>query len=203
MDLTVFLKGVLVGFGMAVPIGPIGIMCIRKTLAEGRIHGLIIGLGAATGDLIYGCVASFGLTVVSNTLFTQRFWIRLVGGALLLFMGVGTYFAHSVDPDIHINKNGFLRSYLTIVFLTLTNPLTIFGFIAAFATFGLGRGLGYFSSSVLGVGVSVGSCLWFLSLISGVTLFRKKLNHVRLRWVNRIAGILIFISGLIAIASVL
>lgn len=203
MELTVFLKGVLVGFAMAVPIGPIGILCIRRTLTEGRLRGLIIGLGAATGDLIYGCVASFGLTVVSTALFSQRIWMRLVGGTLLVFLGVRIYRAHPVNPDLPMNRNGFLRSYLTIVFLTLTNPLTIFGFIAAFALLGLGNGLGYSSATALGVGVSIGSCLWFLSLNSGVMLFRKKLNMAGLRWVNRVAGILIVISGVIAMLSLL
>jgi threonine/homoserine/homoserine lactone efflux protein len=203
MGFGIFFKGVLVGFAMAVPIGPMGIMCIHKTLAEGRLRGLIIGLGAATGDLIYGCVAAFGLTVISNALFSQRIWIRLVGGTVLVYLGIRTFHARRANPDIPINGNGILRSYLSIVFLTLTNPLTIFGFVAAFALLGLGNGLGCFSASVLGTGVSVGSCLWFLSLTSGATLFRKKLNEVGLRWVNRIAGILIVIAGVIAMVSVL
>jgi len=203
MVFTVFLKGMIIGFAMAVPIGPIGIMCIRKTLTEGRLRGLIIGLGAATADLFYGCVAAFGLTVISNTLNTERIWIRLVGGALLLFLGVRTFRALPANPKIPENNNGILRSYLTTVFLTLTNPLTIFAFIAVFAALGLGNGLSYFSASALVVGVFTGSCLWFLSLSSGVTFFRKKLDLVGLRWVNRIAGVLIILSGIIAIVSVL
>lgn len=203
MELTLFLKGILIGFAMAVPVGPIGIMCIRKTLTEGRLRGLIIGLGAATADMLYGCVAAFGLTVVSNTLVSQRIWIRLVGGALLLFLGVKTFRARPTNPNIPINSSGILRSYLTTVFLTLTNPMTIFAFIAVFAALGLGNGLGYFSASTLVVGVFIGSCLWFLFLSSGVTLFRKKLDLVGLRWVNRIAGVLIIISGVIAIVSLL
>ena len=203
MDLTIFLKGIFIGFAMAVPIGPIGILCIRKTLTEGRLHGLIIGLGAATADLLYGCVAAFGLKIVSNTLVTQRIWIRLVGGALLIFLGVRTFRARRVKPNIPINSSGFLRSYFTTVFLTLTNPLTIFAFIAVFAALGIGSGLGPFSASTLVGGVFIGSCLWFLSLSSGVTLFRKKLDRAGLRWVNRIAGILIIVSGVIAMVSLL
>jgi threonine/homoserine/homoserine lactone efflux protein len=203
MELTVFLKGVFIGFAMAVPLGPIGILCIRKTLTEGRLHGLIIGLGAATADLLYGCVAAFGLKIVSNTLVTQRIWIRLVGGALLIFLGVRTFRARHVKPNIPISSSGFLRSYFTTVFLTLTNPLTIFAFIAVFAALGLGNGLGPFSASTLVLGVFIGSCLWFLSLSSGVTLFRKKFDKAGLRWVNRIAGILIIVSGVIAMVSLL
>ena len=203
MELTYFLKGILIGFAMAVPIGPIGIMCIRKTLTEGRLRGMIIGFGAATADMLYGSVAAFGLTIISNTLFSERVWIRLVGGTLILFLGVRTFRAHPSDPKLHINSSGILRSYLSTVFLTLTNPLTIFAFIAVFAALGLGKGLGYFSASTLVAGIFIGSSLWFFSLSSGVTLFRNKLDLVGLQWVNRIAGILIIISGVIAIVSVL
>jgi threonine/homoserine/homoserine lactone efflux protein len=201
MALADFLKGIIIGFAMAVPIGPIGIMCIRKTLTEGRLRGLIIGLGAATADLLYGCVAAFGLTVISNTLNSQRIWIRLAGGALLLFLGIRTFRAQPSDPKVPLNNSGMLRSYLTTVFLTLTNPVTIFAFIAVFASLGLGNGLNYFSASALVSGVFIGSALWFLLLSSGVTLFRKKLNKSGLHWVNRIAGALIIITGIIAIVS--
>ena len=203
MGFTDFLKGILVGFAMAIPIGPIGIMCIRKTLTEGRLRGLIIGLGAATADLLYGCVAAFGLTMISNTLNSQRIWIRLVGGTLILLLGIRTFRAQPTDPKFKAHSSGMLGSYFYTVFLTLTNPLTIFAFIAVFAALGLGNGLSNFSASALVSGVFIGSCLWFLILSSGVTLFRKKLDLVGLRWVNRIAGVLIIISGVIAIASLL
>ena len=201
MEFTFFLKGIAIGFFMAIPIGPIGIMCIRKTLTEGRLSGLIIGLGAATADLFYGCVAAFGLTIISDTLNSQRIWIRIVGGSLLFFLGIKTFRAQPKDPKLKISGSGRLRSYFTVVVLTLTNPLTIFAFIAVFAAFGLGDGLSFFSSIVLVAGVFIGSCLWFFLLTSGTILFRKKLDLVGLKWVNKIAGILIIISGLIVIGS--
>lgn len=203
MDITFFLKGIAIGFIMAIPIGPIGIMCIRKTLTEGRLSGLIIGLGAATADLFYGCVAAFGITIISDMLNNQRFWIRIVGGALLLFLGVKTFLAQPKDPKIKIKGSGRLRSYLTVLVLTLTNPLTIFAFIAVFAVFGLGHGLVFFSAVILVAGVFIGSFLWFFLLSSGALLFRKKLDLVGLKWVNKIAGILIIISGFIIIGSLL
>jgi len=205
MEFTLFLKGIFIGFAMAVPVGPIGIMCIRKTLTEGRLRGLIIGLGAATADLFYGCVAAFGLTFISDTLDSQRIWIRLVGGALLLFLGIRTFRAQPTDPKskIKIHSSGMLGSYLYTLLLTLTNPLTIFAFIAVFAALGLGIGLSIFSASTLVAGVFIGSCLWFFLLSSGTIFFRDKLDLVGLRWVNRIAGILIIISGVIAIVSLL
>ncbi len=203
MELTLFFKGIIIGFAMAVPIGPIGIICIRKTLTEGRMRGLIIGLGAATADMLYGSIAAFGLTVISDTLLSQRIWIRLVGGMLLLYLGLCTFRAYAKDPKIEIQSSGRLRSYFTTIFLTLTNPLTVFAFIAVFAALGLGNGLSFFSASALVAGVFTGSCLWFVSLSSGATLFRRKLDMVGMQWVNKIAGILIIISGVIAIVSLL
>jgi threonine/homoserine/homoserine lactone efflux protein len=203
MELIFSLKGIAIGFIMAIPIGPISIMCIRKTLSEGRLSGLIIGLGAATADLFYASVAAFGLTFISDTLVGQRLWIRLVGGGVLLFIGIRIFRALPEDPKIRINKSGILRSYLTTFFLTLTNPLTIFVFLAVFAALGLGNGLGYFSHSILLTGVFIGYGLWFLILSSGTILFRKKLDLVGLRWVNKIAGILIIISGVIVFLTLL
>ena len=188
MELIIFLKGIFIGFALAVPIGPIGIMCIRKTLSEGRLNGLIIGLGAATADLLYGCVAAFGLTFISNALVSQRIFIRLVGGALLLYLGVRTFNKLPADPKIPAIGNGILRSYITAFLFTLTNPLSVFVFIAVFTALGLGSDLGNFSASVLVSGVFLGSCLWFLSLSTGVMFFRKKLDLDGFKWINKIAS---------------
>jgi threonine/homoserine/homoserine lactone efflux protein len=203
MLIILFLKGIVIGFVMAVPIGPIGIMCIRKTLTEGRIRGLIIGLGAATADLLYSCIAAFGFTALSGMITTERFWIRLTGGMLLLFLGLRTFRAKPTDPKFHIHTSGILGSYFYTVFLTLTNPLTIFVFIAVFAALGLDNEVKIFSGTVLVTGVFLGSCLWFLLLNSCVRLLKNKLDLTGLRWVNRIAGILIMVSGIIAILSLL
>jgi threonine/homoserine/homoserine lactone efflux protein len=198
-EIIFFIKGIIIGFAMALPIGPIGIMCVRKTLTEGRLRGMIIGLGAATADMFYGCVAAFGLTVISSTILSQRVWLQLVGGALLLYIGIKTFYSIPKDPKIPEHRDNMLGSYIYTVFLTLTNPLTIFSFIAVFAAFGLGEGLSFFSASTLVFGVFIGSSLWFLLLSTGVTYFRNKLNISGLLWVNRIAGILIIIPGIVAI----
>ena len=203
MELTIFLKGIFIGFVLAVPIGPIGIMCIRKTLNEGRLRGLIIGLGAATADLLYGCVAAFGFTFISNALVSQRIIIRLIGGTLLLYLGVKTYRKLPANPAIPLNNSSILRSYITAFMITITNPLSIFVFIAVFAALGLGSDLGNFSASVLVTGVFISSCLWFLSLSSIAMSFRNKLDLVGLKWLNKIAGILITISGVIVMVSLL
>ena len=198
-----FIKGLIIGFAMAVPVGPIGIMCIRKTLAEGHSRGLIIGLGAATADALFGSIAAFGLTFVSDVISSQHLWLSLVGGVLLLFLGLRTFRAKRKDPIIPFDNKGLLGSYVSAFLLAITNPVTIFAFIAVFAAFGLGHTLKIISASILVVGVFTGSCLWFVTLGFIATFFRKKLDSAGLRWVNRIAGILILVSGVAAFVSLL
>ena len=117
MEFAIFFKGICIGFALAVPIGPIGIMCIRKTITEGRIRGLVIGLGAATADLIYGLIAAFGLTVISSTLDSQRILIRLVGGILFLFLGLKAFRTRPVKTNFSIDKRSFLKIYFSTIFL--------------------------------------------------------------------------------------
>jgi threonine/homoserine/homoserine lactone efflux protein len=203
MEPIVFLKGLIIGFAMAVPIGPIGVMCIRKTLAEGHSRGLMIGLGGATADSLYGVIAAFGLTFVSDLIARQELWVHLVGGALLLFLGIRTFRARRKDPILPFDNKGLMGSYVSAFVLALTNPVTIFAFIAVFAAFGLGRQLTVIAACLLVLGVFAGSLLWFLTLSFVATFFRKKLNRGGLRLVNRIAGVLIVLSGVAAFVSLL
>ena len=203
MEAIFFLKGLIIGFAMAVPIGPIGVMCIRKTLAQGHSRGLIIGIGAATADAMLASIAAFGLTYISDVIASEHFWFRLVGGGLLLFLGIKTYLAKPKAPIVPQDSKGILRSYGTAFLLALTNPVTIFAFVAVFAAFGLGHKLVFLSAYILVTGVFAGSCLWFLTLGFVATLFRKKLDSGGMRWVNKIAAILIILSGVGAFASLL
>ena len=203
MALIIYLKGLIIGFAMAVPIGPVGTLCIRKTLAEGHSRGLIIGLGAATVDALYGSIGAFGITFVSDLIASQQFWLRLVGGGLLLFLGVRTFRAQPKDPIIPFDKRGLLGSYVSAFLLALTNPVTIFAFVAAFAAFVLGHKLSIISASILVLGVFTGTSLWFLALGSIARFFRKKLNSNGFRWVNRVSGALIILSGIAAFVSLI
>ena len=203
MEPIFFLKGLIIGFAMAVPIGPLGIMSIRKTLADGHTRGLIIGLGAATADSLFGTIAAFGLTFVSDAISSQQFWLRLVGGGLLLFLGIRTFRHKGKDPTIPSDNKGVLRSYISAFLIALTNPVTIFAFVAVFAAFGLGHRLVVISACILVLGVFSGSCLWFLGLGYIATLFRHKLDAGGLTWVNRISGVLIILSGMAALVSLI
>ncbi len=202
MEYVLLLKGIIIGFALALPIGPVGILCIRKTITRGHLPGMIIGFGAATADAMYGCVAALGLTFISDLLVTQQMWLRLIGGAFLLYLGIKTFLTHPVEEMPQANGRGLLGTYVSTLLLTLTNPLTIFAFLGVFAALGLRDGnLGYGSAATLVSGVFLGSALWFFTLSYGVTLFRKKINSTGLGWINRISGLLIILFGIIAIVS--
>jgi threonine/homoserine/homoserine lactone efflux protein len=204
MDGTFLLKGILLGFAIAAPVGPIGVLCIRRTLAEGRRVGFVSGLGAATADLFYGSVAALGLTLISGLLVAQARWLGLIGGAFLLYLGVRTFLSKPAGQVVQANPQGLSSAYFSTFILTLTNPLTILSFAAVFAGLGLGQTDGSFASAVLLVsGVFLGSASWWLLLSSGVSLLRSRVNARSLLWVNRIAGVVLFGFGVGAVVSVL
>ena len=203
MDAGILIKGVIIGFVMAVPIGPLGVLCIRKTLTEGRARGLIVGLGAATADALYCSIAAFGLTFVSDMIETNQLWVRLFGGLLLLVLGIRTLQAKRSDPLVLFDRKGFWGTFVSSFFIAVTNPLTIFAFVAIFAAFGLAHELGLVAASMLVIGVFAGSGLWFLTLGSVARLFHKTLNAGGLLWVNRVAGILIIVSGIVVFVGVI
>jgi len=198
------LKGLILGFSIAAPVGPIGILCIRRTLTEGRASGFFSGLGAATADAIYGCIAGFGLTFISSFIVSQQIWLRLIGGIFLFYLGVKTFLAKPPEEKDENGKTNLPGAYISTFFLTITNPMTIIAFGAVFASLGLaGTGGNYLSAGILVMGVFAGSALWWLILSGGVTLFREKFDNDKLMWVNRISGSIIIIFGLFALLSVM
>jgi threonine/homoserine/homoserine lactone efflux protein len=197
------LRGLIIGFSIAAPVGPIGVLCIRRTLADGRAAGFISGLGAATADAIYGSIAAFGLTFISRVLMGQQVWLRVIGGAFLLYLGVRTAMARPVEQAAGAGSIGRLGAYATTLFLTLTNPMTILSFAAIFAGLGLGQAADYASAGVLVSGVFLGSAAWWLILSAGAGAFRSRLRARGLAWVNRISGGIILAFGVLAILSVL
>ncbi len=202
MDISFFLKGLAIGFSIAAPVGPIGVLCIRRTLANGRASGLASGLGAATADAVYGCVAAFGLTFISNTLISQQLWFRLVGGLFLCYLGLKTLLARPAEGAAPVGANSLIGAYTSTFLLTLTNPMTILFFAAIFAGWGIASE-NYVAATVLVLGVFIGSALWWLTLSTGVSLFRTKFTPHGLRWVNRISGLIIAAFGLLALLSVI
>ncbi|WP_088069867.1 LysE family translocator [Gottfriedia luciferensis] len=200
MDIEFFLKGLLIGLSIAAPVGPIGVLCIRRTLAHGKMVGLVSGLGAATADGIYGLIAGFGLTVITNFLIGQHFWIQLIGGCFLCYLGIKTLISKASFSQSETQKKNIIGAFLSVLFLTLTNPMTILSFIAIFAGLGISNsGSSIISSVVLVLGVFCGSTLWWIILSSGVGLFRNRISDKSLTAINRLSGIIILIFGGIAL----
>ena len=198
--MDIFLRGLLIGFSIAAPVGPIGVLCIRRTLAEGRLAGFLSGMGAASADMFYGAVAAFGLTAVQDLLIGQSIWLRIVGGVFLVYLGVKTFFSKPSAKAAETRRGGLFGAYLTTFFLTITNPLTILSFIAIFAGLQFGETDGnYVSATFMVLGVFLGSAAWWLTLSTGVSLLREKFTPNLLIWVNRLAGLIIFVFGLLAL----
>jgi threonine/homoserine/homoserine lactone efflux protein len=169
------LSGLIIGFSIAAPVGPIGVLVIRRTLADGRVYGLVSGLGAATADAFYGSVAGFGLTFISGFLIEQSFWLRLIGGCFLLALGVSIFVRRpasgSDEPGSPTpgRAGGLAGAYASTLFLTITNPLTILSFAGVMAGLGIGEtGGDYLRAGMLVAGVFAGSAAWWVLLSSAV-----------------------------------
>jgi threonine/homoserine/homoserine lactone efflux protein len=200
MDFGFLLRGFVIGFSIAAPVGPIGVLCIRRTLADGRSTGLACGLGAATADAVYGCIAGFGLSVLSSALIAQQRWLGLIGGTFLCYLGARTFTAAPAGGAAEARGLGLWGAYGTTFLLTLTNPMTILSFAAVFAGLGLGAASGsYAAAAALVLGVFLGSALWWLVLSGLAASLRSRLDLHGLRWVNRGSGVVIAAFGLLAL----
>ena len=200
--MDIFLRGLLIGFSIAAPVGPIGVLCIRRTLAEGRLAGFLSGMGAASADMFYGAVAAFGLTAVQDILLGQSNWLRLVGGIFLLYLGVKTFLSKPAEQAARSSRGGLFGAYLSTFFLTITNPITILSFIAIFAGLRLGETNGnYTTASTMVLGVFLGSATWWFTLSFVVGLLRDRFNASWKIWINRIAGVIISSFGIIVLAT--
>jgi len=214
--LSNFLTGIILGLSIAAPVGPIGILCIRRTLAMGQGVGLVSGLGAATADGLYGCIAGFGLTAIADFLTDQSLWLRLVGGLFLCYLGVTTFLSKPADEKaagspLTANTStssgeavalprSLLSAYGSTLALTLTNPATILSFAAIFAGLGIVEsGRDFASAGILVLGVFLGSALWWCCLSGIVSLFRTRFTPTGLRWLNRFSGLILLAFGITAL----
>lgn len=189
-------KGAVIGFSIAAPVGPIGLLCIRRTLAEGRAVGLATGLGAATADAAYGFVAAMGLTSISGFLVGQRWWLGILGGLFLCYLGIRTFLNRPAEQAAASRGAGVAGAFLSTLFLTLTNPITILSFVAVFAGLGLGEAPSQARAGGLVVGVFLGSACWWLLLSGGVALCRARIQSEWMQTINRVSGTLILAFGL-------
>lgn len=204
MDTGFFVRGLAIGFSIAAVVGPIGMLCIQRTLHKGFLSGLVTGLGAATADGIYGCVAASGLTIISTLLLKQQNWIRLIGGLFLAYLGIKAILTRPVERVAETAGHSFPATYASTLLLTLTNPLTILSFAAIFAGLGVGTvSQDEWPAAVATAGVFCGSCAWWLLLSAGIGLLRSRMTIRWLAWINRLAGMALVLYGIIAVISLI
>ncbi len=204
MLLVFLVKGIVVGIVIAVPVGPVGILCLRRTIFEGRLSGLVSGLGAATADALFGVVAAFGLTLVSRWLISWEDWLRAGGGFYLLYAGGAALFSKAHDKVTEeSDPETLVRGFASAFALTITNPVTILVFLAIFAALGLGGApAALIRAAFLVLGVWVGSFLWWLALSLGVGMFRRSIEPRHLVWVSRGSGMILFLTGAALLATI-
>jgi len=217
--LDLFIKGIVIGLVIAAPVGPIGFLCITRTLEYGTLIGLVTGLGAATADAVYGAVAAFGLMQVAVTLSEQDTVLRVVGGLVLCLIGLRSLLMAERRQQVFVAKHaavdpapaaadtqrrwGLTRYFGSSFVLTLANPATILGFLAFFAAVGWARDLEtHNGASILVVGVFLGSSVWWLGLAAATALLSSHMGHRQRVWVQRLSGIVITAFGAFALLSV-
>ena len=198
-QLELLLRGVLAGLAIAIPVGPVNILCISRTLTNGRVAGIISGLGAATADTLYGGIAGFSISLVINFLIREKFWIRLVGGALLVTIGLVYWFKRPKSLKEEAEKSAH-SAFMTTLLLTLTNPTTVLSYMAVLAALRLGEPRPWTLTLFLVLGIFCGSMIWWivLALISGH--FRDRFNDRAVVWMNRIAAVAIGGFGIVTMA---
>lgn len=197
-------RGIILGFSIAAPVGPIGIMCIRRTLIAGRLAGLVLGLGAATADMLYGAVAAFGLGVISSLLIGQSLWIHLIGAGFLCWLGVRTILtAPATQAEATTAGTSLIASYAGTLLLTLANPTTILSFIAIFAGIGIvgEKNATLVIAGVTVLGIFLGSALWWLILSGMVNTLRSRFTPMWMRLVGYISGAILLAFALYALVT--
>ncbi|HUI35016.1 MAG TPA: LysE family transporter [Stellaceae bacterium] len=197
------LKGMLVGIVIAVPVGPVGVLCIRRTILDGRLAGLFSGLGAASADSFFGIIAGFGLTFISDSLLYYQDWLRIGAAAFLLYVGIT---ALTSDPTARVRSGrdpeGLFGDFASTFALTITNPVTILSFIAIFGAIGFtGDEATMVHAAILVAGVWVGSFIWWVGLVAGAGVLRMAFQREHLVWINRGSGGILVAAGVALIGS--
>ena len=186
------LEGAVLGFSIAAPVGPIALLCIRRTINRGFTEGIVSGLGAAAADTLYGAIVGFGLATLHEILLKMQMLLSILGGIFLIYLGIKTIFAKPAtqSSDTAAGK-GLAGAFLSTFFLTLSNPLTILAFAAVVAALGLETGVDYATATSFVTGVFIGSAGWYVGLSALVSQLRTQMNEGMFRLINQISGIII------------
>ncbi|NDE90047.1 MAG: lysine transporter LysE [Alphaproteobacteria bacterium] len=197
-EISVFTRGLVLGVVIAAPVGPIGLLCIRRTLEKGIFAGLATGFGAAVADVIFAAIAAFGITAALTLLTGMEKEIRFFGGFMLMVMAIRMFLKKmEIEQTSHRSAAGLLKAFITGFLITITNPLTILGVLAVIATFA--GHLEYVQAATLTGGIFCGSLAWWVALSGGVFLIRKHFTSNALNWVNRGTAVLLLVLSVWAI----
>ncbi len=189
------LKGIAVGIVIALPVGPVGVLCVRRCLFEGAFLGFASGLGAAVADASFGAIAALGLTFLRDWLLDYQDWFGLAGGFFLLGFGIKELFLYHAREPEPLAGEAVFGAFASSYALTLANPITLLSFAAIFAKIGAEAVTGLAGASVLVAGVFLGSLLWWLGLAFGIAALRNLAGEVVMLWLNRISGGILLASG--------
>lgn len=201
----VFVKGIIIGLLVSAPLGPIGIMCIQRTLNRGYMSGFISGLGAAAADILFAVIAGFGLSIIINFIEEKHIYFQILGGLFVLYIGFRIFNTNPVKQLRlqKMNRTRLSQDFVSIFLLTISNPLAIFLFIAIMAALKVANHmLSIFELSILVAGVAGGAILWWFVLASIANRFRKKIRLKSIWWLNKITGSVVFLFGLMVILSI-
>lgn len=201
MDLVpdwLFVKGMVIGFLIAAPVGPINVLCVRRTLMHGQLAGIASGLGAAAADTIFGAIAAFGVIFITDFLLAHHLALSLLGGAFLLVLGIRTLAKPPPELAAGRDPTGLMADFSSTFLLTLTNPITIFSFLGVYVAFGIHADARVdIGDWLLLSGVFFGSTAWWLLITAAASFFRARFSTVGLVWANRVAGVVILFFAIL------
>lgn len=204
MILTLLIKGIIIGLLASIPLGPIGVICIQRTINKGQLSGFLSGMGAASADTIFAGIAGFSLTFIISYIEERHIIFQAIGGVVVLLLGIKIFYTNPIRQlrRHKKRKNNLLEDYLSILAVTITNPLAIFLFIALFASLGVVTGVNNpLLSLVTTGGVFIGAGVWWYILTSIVNAYRRKFRLKQLWWINKVSGAAIFFLGVIALVG--
>jgi threonine/homoserine/homoserine lactone efflux protein len=196
MELSLFVQGIIIGLTLAVPVGPLSLICIQRSVTDGRLHGIFSGIGVATADSFYAAVTFLGLTVISGVIIAQQYLFRFIAGIVLIFIGIRVFLALPPVISARSDHETYLKDYLSMVALAIANPLTLVFFLVILPGYGVVfSGTSYLSAMEFVSGVFVGSAVWWVVLCGSVGSVRSRISSQNLGFINRVSGLLISCFG--------
>jgi len=196
MDFSLFIQGIIIGLTLAVPVGPIALICIQRTVTDGRFHGIFSGIGVATADSFYAAVTVLGLTIISSVIVTNQFLFRFLAGIVLIFVGMRVFMSLPSCVSSKTVHETYFKDYLSMVGIAIANPLTLVFFLIVLPGFGIViNSTAFLSAAEFIAGVFFGSTAWWILLCGTIGSMRSRFSIKTLGLINRVSGVLISVCG--------